>query len=79
MAKVSDYLKIREAARYVGVSTDTLRPWDAAGKLKARRLPISNFRLYLQSDLDRFLAQLKRCTSPLRSHRRRSSMAKKRV
>jgi len=29
MAKVSDYLKIREASLYLGVSPDSLRRWDA--------------------------------------------------
>ena len=58
MAKVSDYLKICEAAEYLGVSKDTLRRWDSAGKLKARRHPVSNFRLYLRDELDAFLATL---------------------
>ena len=75
MARVSDYLKIREAARYLGVSPDSLRRWDAAGKLRARRHPISNFRLYLRSDLDQFLTQLKQGTSSRRSDRRRRSTA----
>ena len=58
MAKLNEYLKIREAAEYLGVSKDTLRRWDRAGKLKARRHPVSNFRLYLRADLDRFLASV---------------------
>ena len=71
MAKISEYLKIREAAEYLGVSKDTLRRWDAAGKLKARRHPVSNFRLYLQADLDRFLAQLSHGSPGRRSDRHR--------
>lgn len=58
MAKISDYLKIGEAAAYLGVHTDTLRRWDRAGKLKARRHPANRFRLYLRSDLDRFLRRI---------------------
>ena len=58
MAKISDYLMINEAAEFLGVSKDTLRRWDRARKLKARRHPVSNFRLYLRSDLDEFLARL---------------------
>lgn len=58
MAKLSEYLMINEAAAYLGVSKDTLRRWDAAGKLTARRHPISGFRLYLQADLDRLLASV---------------------
>ncbi len=58
MAKISEYLKIGEAAAYLGMHTDTLRRWDRAGKLEARRYPANRFRLYLRSDLDGFLRQL---------------------
>ena len=71
MPKISEYLKIREAAEYLGVSKDTLRRWDSAGKLKACRHPVNNFRLYLQTDLDRFLAQLSHGSPGRRSDRHR--------
>jgi len=58
MTKLSDYMTVGEAAEYLGASPHSLRRWDAAGKLKARRHPASNFRLYLKTDLDRFLAQV---------------------
>ena len=58
MAKISEYLKVSEAADYLGVSKDTLRRWDARGKLKAHRHPVSNFRLYAKSDLENFLRQV---------------------
>ena len=58
MAKISDYLRIGEAAAYLGVHTDTLRRWDRAGKLEARRHPANRFRLYLRRDLDKFLRQI---------------------
>lgn len=63
MAKISDYLTIGEAAEYLGVHPDSLRRWDRAGKLKPRRHPINNFRLYLRRDLDTFLAQIGRVGS----------------
>ena len=47
MKKLSDYLTVGAAASYLGVSKDTLRRRDAAGKLRARRHPITGFRLYL--------------------------------
>lgn len=40
MAKVSEYLTIRDAAEHLGVSKDTLRRWDRAKKLVARRNPM---------------------------------------
>ena len=58
MAKISDYLTVGSAAEYLGVHPGSLRRWDRAGKLKPRRHPINNFRLYLRRDLDRFLAQI---------------------
>lgn len=41
-----DYIKIKEAAEILGVSTMTLRRWDKKGKLKAIRHPFNNYRLY---------------------------------
>lgn len=40
------YLKISEAARFLGVTPLTLRNWDKKGKLSAFRHPASNYRLY---------------------------------
>jgi len=39
-------LTIRQAAKELGVSPDTLRRWDRAGKLKSTRHPMNNYRLY---------------------------------
>src|SRR6516225_4947848 len=47
-----DYLTIQQAARYVGVSAQTLRRWDAEGKLKSVRHPGNDYRYYKRSDLD---------------------------
>ena len=55
MAKLNEYLTVGEAAELLGVSKDTLRRWDRAGKLKARRHPITGYRLYLKGDLDELL------------------------
>ena len=58
MAKISEYLRVGEAANLLGVSKDSLRRWDRAGKLIARRHPISKYRLYLRGDLDAFLRRI---------------------
>ena len=47
MIKISDYLTVGDAAAFVGVSKDTLRRWDRAGKLKARRHPVTGYRHFL--------------------------------
>jgi excisionase family DNA binding protein len=55
-----DYLKVGEAAKLLGVAADTLRNWDKAGKLKAYRHSISNYRLYKLVDLNKILEGIKR-------------------
>ena len=58
MAKLNEYLTVGEAAELLGVSKDTLRRWDRAGKLKARRNPVTGYRLYLPSELEEFLREV---------------------
>ncbi|MGH7914525.1 MAG: MerR family transcriptional regulator [Candidatus Binataceae bacterium] len=55
---LKDFLTITDAASYLGVSASTLRNWDRAGKLKARRHPINGYRLYNRADLGRLLAKV---------------------
>lgn len=57
LATLRSWLKVSEAAKYLGVTSKTLRNWDESGKLKARRHPINGYRLYRRDDLDKFLAQ----------------------
>lgn len=59
VAKISEYLTIGEAAEVLGVSKDTLRRWDRSGDLKARRHPVSRYRLYVRHDLEQFLLRLR--------------------
>ncbi len=58
MAKINEYLTVGEAAELLGVSKDTLRRWDRAGKLEARRHPITGYRLYLKAELEDLLGSL---------------------
>lgn len=50
--KLSDYMQVNEAAKYLGVSKVTLREWTKRGKVKAIRHPVNNYRLYERKDLD---------------------------
>jgi len=52
---MKDYIKIEEAAEILNVSKMTLRRWDNAGKLKAYRHPINNWRLYKKSDIENLM------------------------
>ena len=57
-AKVSDYVKVAEAARILGVSQGTVRVWAEAGKIPCRRNPANGYRLFLRRDLEAFLATI---------------------
>lgn len=53
--KLGDYLTVGEAADFLGVSSATLRNWDNAGKLVAYRHPVNGYRLYLRTQLETLL------------------------
>lgn len=45
-AEDTELLTIKAAAGVLGVSEQTLRRWDRAGKLRPTRHPINGYRLY---------------------------------
>lgn len=55
MPKLDGYLRIREAAAYLGVSPNTLRNWGRGGKICERRHPVNGYRLYAREELDSLL------------------------
>ncbi|MDD4874653.1 MAG: MerR family DNA-binding transcriptional regulator [Dehalococcoidales bacterium] len=58
MANFKEYLTVKEASEILGVTVMTLHRWDAKGKLKARRHPINNYRLYKKEDLKKVLSKI---------------------
>lgn len=58
MQNLRDFLRISEAAEYLGVSPNTLRNWENAGKIAAHRHPVNGYRLFKQKELDALLKQL---------------------
>ncbi|KPV53406.1 hypothetical protein SE17_09845 [Kouleothrix aurantiaca] len=56
--KLQDYLQIKAAAAFLGVSSSTLRNWERSGKLIAHRHPINGYRLYRKADLEAILAAI---------------------
>lgn len=58
MVKLSDFVQVKDAAQLLGVSPDTIRRWDRAGKLTAVRHPINNYRLYRIDELKTILKEL---------------------
>jgi len=56
-------MTIKEAAAYLGVAPNTLRNWGASGKLKERRHPMNDYRLYTKAELDRLVKRVKRSST----------------
>lgn len=55
MEKLDGYLRIKEAAEFLGVSPNTLRNWGRDGRIIEHRHPVNNYRLYKKDDLTRLL------------------------
>jgi excisionase family DNA binding protein len=52
MNSKKEFITIKEASEMLGVSKDTLRRWDKAGKLKTKRHPMNNFRIYDPAEVE---------------------------
>ena len=57
MEKLDEYLRIKEAAEYLGVSPNTLRNWGRDGRIIEHRHPVNNYRLFKKDDLTRLLTK----------------------
>ena len=71
MPKLNEYLTVAQATQVLGVSKDSLRRWDKAGKLKARRHSVTQYRLYLRDDLEAFLQGIESTTANPRHARKK--------
>jgi MerR family transcriptional regulator, copper efflux regulator len=52
---LDEYLTVKAAAEFLGVSPSTLRNWGRAGKLKPHRHPMNRYRLYRRNELEAVL------------------------
>lgn len=57
---MKDYITVIEAAKILGVNPETMRRWDRAGKLRAKRNPMNNYRLYSVKDIDKLKKRIER-------------------
>lgn len=55
-----DFLRIGEAAEYVGVTTQTLRRWDKEDRIAVVRHPGNSYRYYRRADLEPFRLEYQR-------------------
>lgn len=51
-------MRVGEAAKYLGVSSKTLRNWDRSGRLPAKRNPMTRYRYYRKEDLDKLIKRM---------------------
>ncbi len=58
MEKLDAYLTIKEAAKFLGVSANTLRNWGRDGKVPMHRNPINGYRLFKTDDLRQLLNEI---------------------
>jgi DNA-binding transcriptional MerR regulator len=54
-------ITIKQAAILLGVAEVTLRRWDSAGKFKARRHPMNNYRVYAERAVLQLRDQILAC------------------
>ena len=57
--RLQEYMKIKDAAVFLGVNRSTLRRWENSNYLKSYRNPVNNYRLYLKKDLESFLCLIR--------------------
>lgn len=51
MLIASEYVRVNKAAELLGVSPGTIRIWAPKGKIKSRRHPVNNHRLFAKADI----------------------------
>ena len=50
------FIRVKEAAKLLGVSTNTLRAWGANGKIPEYRHPVNNYRLYKRQEIEQIMS-----------------------
>jgi excisionase family DNA binding protein len=58
MLRTQGYMRVKEAAKLLGVSPNTVRAWGAAGKIPEYRHPANNYRMFKKSDLEKINARI---------------------
>lgn len=58
--KLSEYVKVAEAAKILGVSQGTIRTWAESGKIPMHKNPANGYRLFKRVELDNFLIEIEK-------------------
>ncbi len=62
--RLSEYVKVAEAAEILGVSQGTVRAWAEAGKIPMHKNPANGYRLFKRAELEQFLDYLDKPSTP---------------
>ncbi len=62
--RLSEYVKVAEAAEILGVSQGTVRAWAEAGKIPMHKNPANGYRLFKRAELEQFLDYLDKPSMP---------------
>ena len=69
MPKLDQFLRIHQAAEYLGVCRNTLRNWCRQGKIPEFRHPVNNYRLFRATDLDQLLHETEQVVNGIDGNR----------
>jgi len=58
MKKFNEYLCVKQASAFLGVTSNTLRNWEKVDKIKVFRNPQNQYRLYDKDDLEQLLKNI---------------------
>ena len=64
MKRIDEYMRIKEAAAFVGVTPNTLRNWEREKKLQSYRNPQNRYRLYDKEALEQLLQSIRLSQAP---------------
>ena len=67
--KLSEYVKVAEAAEILGVSLGTVRTWAADGKIPMHRNPANGYRLFKREELEKFLRNIAKPITPTKNRK----------
>jgi excisionase family DNA binding protein len=67
--KLSEYVKVAEAAEILGVSLGTVRTWAADGKIPMHRNPANGYRLFKREELEKFLNNIAKPVAPTKNRK----------
>lgn len=66
MMRLDEYLRVSEAAEFLGVAPNTIRNWGKTGRLKEYRHPTNGYRLFRKLDLAKLLKSVTASHAPRR-------------